>query len=335
MKTKRILVTGGAGFIGSHLVDRLITAKHKVSIIDDLSGGFLRNINPKSKFYKVDLRNIKLAARIIGKIKPEIVYHLAANASENKSHFSPIDISSRNWNTFINTLVPALKNGMKRFVFTSSIAVYGALQTPFKESDKPEPEDLYGINKLAIEHSLKTLSQVHNFEYVITRPHNVYGPRQNMSDPYRNVVTIFMNALLKKQPYYIYGDGRQKRCFSYIEDVANAIFKCGFGDFHGMIFNIGADKNYSVNELSALIQQISGISVTPIYLKDRPGEVKVAVSNHNKAKKYLNYKDSVSLYEGLLQTWKYARELGFQKATLSEVELDSPLLPKNWQIKKA
>lgn len=332
---KRILVTGGAGFIGSHLIDKLISAKHEVSIIDDLSGGFLRNINPKGKFYKVDLRNTNITANVIAKIKPEIVYHLAANASENKSHFSPIDITSRNWNAFINTLVPAVRNSMKRFVFTSSIAVYGSLQTPFKESDKPEPEDLYGISKLAIEQSLKVLSKVHNFEYVITRPHNVYGPRQNMSDPYRNVVTIFMNALLRKQSYYIYGDGKQKRCFSYIKDVVEVLVKCGFGNFHGMIFNIGADKDYSLNELSDLIQKISGISVEPIYLKDRPGEVKVAISNHRQAKKYLGYKDSYSLYQGLLETWKYAKSLGYQKTALTKVELDSPLLPKNWQLKKA
>lgn len=331
---KRILVTGGAGFIGSHLADKLISAKHEVSIIDDLSGGFLKNVNPKGKFYKVDLRNTNHTAKIIEEIKPEIVYHLAANASENKSHFSPIDITSRNWNTFINTLVPAVRTGMKRFIFTSSIAVYGSLQTPFKESDKPEPEDLYGISKLAIEQSLKVLSKVHNFEYVITRPHNVYGPRQNMSDPYRNVVTIFMNALLRRQPYCIYGDGKQRRCFSYIKDVVEALVKCGFGNFHGMVFNIGADKDYPLNELSDLIQKISGISVEPIYLKDRPGEVKIAISNHRQAKKYLGYKDSFSLYQGLQETWKYAKNLGYQKAALTQVELDSPLLPKNWQLKK-
>lgn len=333
MKQKRILVTGGAGFIGSHLADRLLLAGHKISIIDDLSGSFPRNINPKNQFYKVDLRNTKLADRIIQKIKPEIVYHLAANAAENKSSFSPIEITSRNWNAFINTLVPALRNGMKRFVFTSSIAVYGALQTPFKENDKPEPEDLYGISKLAIEKSLKILSKIHNFEYVITRPHNVYGPRQNMSDPYRNVVTLFMNALLKNKPYYIYGNGEQRRCFSYIDDVADALFKCGFGDFHGMTFNIGADKDYSLNELSSTIQKVTGIKIIPIYLKDRPQEVKIAISSHKMAKKYLGYKDKTSLYQGIQQTWEYAKKLGYQKSIITKVELDSPLIPLNWKLK--
>lgn len=333
MKPKTILITGGAGFIGSHLVDRLLAAGHKVNIIDDLSGGKLQNINPKSKFYKIDLRNKNLADKTISLIKPEIVYHLAANACENKAQFSPIDITSRNWNAFINTLVSAVRNGMKRIIFTSSIAVYGALQTPFKETDKPEPEDLYGISKLAIENSLKILSKVHGFEYVITRPHNVYGPRQSMNDPYRNVVTIFMNSLLKKQSYYIYGDGEQRRCFSFINDVIDALFKCGFGKFHGMVFNIGSDKHYSLNELSSVIQKVSGIKIAPIYLNDRPQEVKMAISSHELAKKYLGYKDKISLYDGIRSTWEYAKRLGYQKTRLTQVELDSPLLPRNWRIK--
>jgi UDP-glucose 4-epimerase len=331
MKNARVLVTGGAGFIGSHLVDKLISASYKVSVIDDLSGGKTININPKSKFYKTDLRNTEIASKIIKKIKPEIVFHLAANAAENKAQFSPVDITSRNWNTFINTLVPSILSGLKRIVFTSSIAVYGSQQTPFKESDKPEPEDLYGISKLAIEESLKILSKVHKFEYVISRPHNVYGPRQNMNDPYRNVVTIFMNALLKKKAYYIYGDGQQRRCFSYIDDVVDALIKCGFDDVSGMIFNIGADKDYSINQLSAVIQQISDINIPPIYLEDRPQEVKVAISTHTLAKKYLHYKDKTLLLEGIKATWEYAKKMGYQKPKFDKVEIDNPLLPKNWR----
>lgn len=334
MKSKKILVTGGAGFIGSHLSDSLIEAGHSVYVIDDLSGGKRKNLNKKAKFYKLDLRNKKKTDALIKKIKPEIVFHLAANAAENKAQFSPIDITERNWNAFINTLTPFIKYGGKRFIFTSSIAVYGALQTPFKETDKPEPEDLYGVSKLACEQALKILSQVHNFEYVIARPHNVYGPRQNMNDPYRNVVTIFMNSLLKKKPYYIYGDGKQKRCFSYIDDVVSALFKCGFEKVSGMTFNIGADKDYSVNDLSKVVQKISEINIDPIYIADRPQEVKVAISDHKMAKKYLEYKDKTSLLDGIEQTWQYAKQIGPQEYVYDEVELDSPVLPKNWKKKK-
>src|SRR3989344_9621072 len=157
MKSKKILVTGGAGFIGSHLSDKLIQAGHRVSIIDDLSGGKKENFNHKLKFYQLDLRDAQKTDKAIKIIKPEIVFHLAANAAENKAQFSPIDITSRNWNTFINTLVSSLRVGMKRIIVTSSIAVYGSLQTPFKETDRPEPEDLYGISKLAMEEALKVL----------------------------------------------------------------------------------------------------------------------------------------------------------------------------------
>lgn len=332
-KIKRVLVTGGAGFIGSHLADRLLHDKYKVSVIDDLSGGFTRNISRGITFYDCDLRNEKKTDKIIAEIKPELVFHLAANAAENKAQFSPIDITTRNYNAFINTLVSSLRNGMKRIVVTSSIAVYGALQTPFKEKDKPEPEDLYGLSKLMMEESLKVLSRVHNFEYVITRPHNVYGPRQNMTDPYRNVVTIFMNALMKSEPYYIYGDGKQRRCFSYIDDVVDALYKCGFEKVNGMIFNVGANKDYTLNELSQVIQEVSGIHSKPVHIADRPQEVKVAISDHTLAKKYLKYKDKTPLKKGLQKTWEYAKALGPQKYIYSKIELDSTKLPANWRKK--
>lgn len=329
----RVLVTGGAGFIGSHLVDRLVADKHIVSVIDDLSGGYKKNIHKKAKFYNCDLRDVEKTAKIIAKIKPQLIYHLAANAAENKAQFSPIDITSRNYNAFINTLVPAIRNGMKRIVVTSSIAAYGALQTPFKEKDKPDPEDLYGLSKLMMEESLKVLSRVHDFEYVITRPHNVYGPRQNMTDPYRNVVTIFMNSLLKGKPYYIYGKGTMRRCFSYIDDVVDALYKCGFEKVNGMIFNIGADKDYTINELSDTIQEVSGIHIPPKHIADRPQEVQTAISDHTQAKKYLGYKDKTSLKEGLRATWEYAKKLGPQEYEFTEIELPSDKLPANWKIK--
>jgi UDP-glucose 4-epimerase len=336
----RVLVTGGAGFIGSHLVDKLIKAGHKVVVVDDLSGGLKSNVNKKAKIYIHDLRGRSPSERDINQIcrefKPEIIYHLAANAAENKAQFSPVDITSRNYDAFIRTLTAALKNkkgGFKRFIFTSSIAVYGGLQTPFKETDKPEPEDLYGISKLAAEETLEVLSNVHDFEYVITRPHNVYGPRQNMTDPYRNVVTIFMNALMKNQPYYIYGDGNQRRCFSYIDDVVDALYNCMVLDVNKKIFNVGADKDYSLNELSEVIQEIAGLEIPPKYIADRPQEVKVAVSDHTQSKKYLKYRDKTSLEEGIKNTWDYAKTLGPQEYEYTEIEIPSEKLPKNWKVK--
>lgn len=337
MKRKKILVTGGAGFIGSHLVDKLVDKGDKVVVVDDLSGGFKRNVNPKAMFYEHDLRNNgedkKDIYQICQEFRPEIIFHLAANAAENKAQFSPVDITSRNYDAFIKVLAAALKTrktSFKRFIFTSSIAVYGALQTPFKETDKPEPEDLYGISKLAAEETLKVMSKVHDFEYIITRPHNVYGPRQNMTDAFRNVVTIFMNSLLKGKPYYIYGDGQQRRCFSYIDDVVDALVKCTFLPVNGKIFNIGADKDYSLNELSQAIQKITEIHIKPKYLPDRPQEVKIAVADHTQAKKYLHYQDKTSLALGIEKTWEYAKTLGPQNYTDMDVEIPSPKIPKNW-----
>lgn len=326
----KILCTGGAGFIGSHLVDKLISEGHKVHVVDDLSGGSADNLNKDiDGLTTADLREgIDL---IFEMWKPEIVFHLAANAAENKAQFSPIDITSRNYSAFINTLTPFIKYGGKRFIFTSSIAVYGAGQVPFKETDKPEPEDLYGITKLAAEQTLKVMSKVHGFEYVIARPHNVYGPRQNMTDPYRNVVTIWMNALLQGKPYYIYGDGEQKRCFSYIDDVVEALHRCMTENVWGMTFNVGADKPYTLNELNQAILKASESSVKAVYLDERPQEVKEAISDHTQAKKWLLYQDKTSLEEGIKKTWEWVKSVGYQEPVYTELEIDSEKVPLNWK----
>lgn len=322
----RIIVTGGAGFIGSHLVDRLLRADHNVAVIDDMSGGNYNNLHPDVAICEFDLRNPKPIDNFMMAFEPEIVFHLAANAAENKAQFSPIDITSRNYSAFINTLTPFIKYGGKRFVFTSSIAVYGAGQIPFKETDKPEPEDLYGITKLAAEQTLKVMSDVHGFEYVIARPHNVYGPRQNMTDPYRNVMTIWMNAILNDQAYYIYGDGKQKRCFSYIDDVVDALYRCGFDDVAGKTFNIGSDKAYTLNELSDTINPI----IEPIHLPDRVQEVKEAISDHTLAKRLLGYEDKTSLKDGIEKTWLWCESQGPQQPIYTDIEIMSDKIPSNW-----
>ena len=323
----RIIVTGGAGFIGSHLVDILLRADHEVIVVDDLSGGNINNVHPAVKIYELDLRNPQPIDNLMMAFQPEIVFHLAANAAENKAQFSPIDITSRNYSAFINTLTPFIKYGGKRFIFTSSIAVYGEGQTPFKETDKPEPEDLYGITKLAAEQTLKVMSEVHGFEYVIARPHNVYGPRQNMTDPYRNVMTIWMNSILNEKPYYIYGDGEQKRCFSYIDDVIEALYKCGFDNVSGNTFNIGSDKAYTLNELSNAINPI----IEPIHLPDRAQEVKEAIADHTLAKRILNYRDRTQLIEGIERTWMWCEQMGPQEPIYTDIEINSDKIPSNWR----
>lgn len=327
----RILVTGALGFIGSHLVDKLIKEGHEVYGIDDFSGGNWENRNNQAHYFNVDCRNYKKILEIFTEIKPQIVYHLAANAAENKAQFSPIDITSRNYDSFIKVLSAFIKTKGKRFIFTSSIAVYGnnTRFREFYEEDLPQPEDLYGITKLAAEQTLAVMSKVHGFEYVITRPHNVYGERQNMTDPYRNVCGIWMNAILGKKPWYIYGSGTQRRCFSYISDVVHSLYLCGFENVSDMTFNIGSDKDYSLNALSKLLIEITQTKSAPLYLQERPQEVKIAIANHDEIRKHLDWEET-KLQTGLTKMWEWAKTQGYQKPFYTKLELPNEKVPKNW-----
>lgn len=321
-----ILVTGDSGLIGSHLVDQLV----KSHTVQGLSRS-TRNPNPECKRYGVDALDKQKTKEIIAEVAPEVVVHLAANAAEGKSVFSPIEITENNINVFWNILVPAIKAGrLKRFVFVSSIAVYGSIHVPFREQDLPIPQDIYGINKLSIENSLRIMSQVHNFEYVIVRPHNVYGPRQNMTDPYRNVVTLFMNELLKGRAYNIFGDGSMLRCFSYVEDVVRVIAQCVNEDVAGLTFNVGSDHSYTIKELSDIVQMVSKIKIPPNYLPDRVQEVHFAKSDHTLVKKVLGYEDT-PLITGITHTWRWAKAQGPQEYRYSELELINDKVPQSWK----
>ncbi len=340
---KRILVTGSAGFIGSHLVDYLIKKGYKVFGVDDFSGGYLRNVNKKSVFTKLDLRNDKKTAVFIQKIRPDLIYHLAADATEGRSQFTPLECTNRNYSAYLNLLVPAVKSGLKKMVLASSMAVYGAQQAPFSEDMEPRPEDIYGISKAAMEKATEVLSSVHGFDYVISRPHNVYGPRQNMADPYRNVAAIFINMLLGGKPFYIYGDGNQKRSFSYIDDCVIPLAKCGLvGGINREIINIGAgpEETISVNGLAKIIleeffrtKKIPN-KFQPIHLSDRPQEVKYAFCLHKKSESLLGYRAKTSLREGIREFIRWTREIGYQKPIyLKQIELPSGNLPETWKKK--
>jgi len=316
----KILVTGASGLIGSHTLNKCKSMGHEVFGTDIVG----------DDVDLLDLLDKDATSDYISHVKPDVIYHYAANAAEGKAQFSPIDITKRNIEIFLNVLVPAINNNFKRLVFTSSVAVYGAMQIPFRESDPPIPQDIYGINKLAIEQMIRVLSSVHGFEYVVTRPHNVYGPNQNMKDPYRNVVTIFMNHLLNNQPYSIYGDGSMERCFSYVDDVVDVLYKCGIDNVNGITVNVGSEKLYTINELSEAIQNVSGVSVKPKYIGDRPHEVHTAKSDHAVCHKLFGYKDT-PLLEGLKKTWDWCKEQGPQKPEFTEIEIESNKLPENWK----
>ena len=265
MKKMKILVTGSAGFIGSHIYDLLFDMGHEVYGIDDLSGGFMRNVSHPKFFDQIDLRDRKATEEYIKGLKPEMIYHLAADATEGRSQFTPFSAVDRNLVAYTNLIVPAIKNGLKKMILTSSMSVYGKQQAPFNERMIPQPEDIYGISKAGMERMTDVFSKVYGFKYVIIRPHNVYGSRQNLSDPYRNVVGIFINCLLHGRNFYVYGDGKQKRAFSHISDVAPAMVKAALSSkCEGKTINIGSDEVVFVKDLGRIVlEEFFGIKNIP------------------------------------------------------------------------
>lgn len=341
MKKKNILVTGSAGFMGSHLFDYLHEKYGKMYSIfgvDDLSGGFMRNVSRKEFFKKLDLRNRKKVSEFIEELRPEIVFHFAADATEGRSQFTPLSALDRNLVAYVNLLVPCIKYGLKKMILISSMSVYGSQQIPFKESFIPRPDDVYGVTKASMEDITRIMASVYGFKYLIFRPHNVYGPRQNLSDPYRNVVGIFINCLLQGKRFYIYGDGEQKRAFSYIDDITSYIAEASMkNELENEIFNIGSDEVVTINELSQIIlEEFFGRGkipkkFLPAHLPPRPQEVKFAFCDHTKAKELLNFKPRTSLREGIRKTIEWARSIGPQKFKyLDSLELYHRDIPRTW-----
>lgn len=335
----KILVTGSLGFMGSHLVDYLHNEGHTVRGIDNLSTGHGSNTNPNASTFKCDLvTEPELVAGIVDGFKPDIVYHLAAWAHEGLSQFAPIKITENNYNATLNVLIPAIRAGVKRFVFTSSMSVYGNQVPPFDESLDRKPVDIYGVSKAAAESAIEILSQVHGFEWTVIRPHNVYGERQNISDPYRNVVGIFIRRAMRGEPLIIYGDGEQTRAFSYIGDVTPAIAKAGFEPRASRkIFNIGPTEEYSINTLAKKLSKLFPF-LTVEHIVDRPLEVKHAFCTNERAKKILGYETRTTIDEGLASMVDWAMKLQQTSGIadpkyLDELELVSESTPSTW-VKK-
>ena len=343
MAKQKILITGSAGFMGCHLYDYLFNNyghEYEIYGVDDLSGGFMRNVSQKRYFTKLDLRDRDKTSSYIAKLKPEIIFHFAADATEGRSQFTPFSALDRNLVAYMNVLIPAIKHRVKKVILISSMSVYGKQQTPFRESMVPIPEDIYGITKSAMEQVTKVMSSVHGFKYLVFRPHNVYGPKQNLSDPYRNVIGIFINCLLQNKNFYIYGDGEQKRAFSYIDDVTPVIGKAALENkIENEIFNIGSDEVITLNQLADIILQEFfdtkvPKSLKPQYLLDRPQEVKDAFCDHAKIQKMLQYKPQIKLCEGLKRTIEWARLIGPQEFVyLDSFELDHKDIPRTWDKK--
>jgi len=335
IERKKVLVTGGAGFIGSWLVDELVDRGHNVISVDDLSGGFQSNVNKKSKFIKADLRDLQKVTKIFNDEKFDTVFHLAAYAAEGQSIFSPIEINDINLTPMNNLLVAAVNSNVEKFIFTSSMAVYGSQQPPFNEDMPTMPEDPYGCGKAYCENMLKIFAHIYDFDYVVLRPHNVYGPRQNISDPFRNVLGIWINRIMKGKEPYIFGDGEQKRAFSYIGDAVSAIANAGLeGKANGQIINVGSKEVTSINEACQIVLKAMDSKLEPIYEDERPGEVKYAYCTTEKSEKLLNYKTATTLREGIKIMVKWAKEVGPQEPTYRLPLEITKKAPQVWKEKR-
>ncbi|OHB87690.1 MAG: UDP-glucose 4-epimerase [Planctomycetes bacterium RIFCSPHIGHO2_02_FULL_40_12] len=327
------LVTGAAGFIGSHVVDNVLMMGHDVVALDDLSGGFEENINPKAEFIKGSVEDYELVQEIFERYRFDYVYHLAAYAAEGLSHFIKRFNYTNNLLGSINLINASINSGtVKTFVFTSSIAVYGRNQLPMTEELTPNPEDPYGIAKYAVELDLKESHEMFGLNYIIFRPHNVYGERQNISDKYRNVIGIFMNQILQKKPMTIFGDGEQTRAFSYIGDVAPIIAgSVERNAAYNQVYNIGADTPYSINHLSREVARAMKAEVKIKYL-DARNEVVHAYSTHTKASSHFgDLIKNVTLEDGLNRMALWAKNHVSRKTTtFNNIEVTKNL-PESWR----
>ena len=330
----KIFVSGIAGFLGSHLADAFIKDGHHVVGCDSLIGGELSNVPAEAEFYQYDCcyRNSML------KITKgcDLVYHTAATAYEGLSVFSPHLITNNIVTGSVSLFSAAIENNVKRIVFCSSMARYGTNKVPFREDYTPKPQDPYGIAKVAAEDILKNLCEVHNVEYVIAVPHNIIGPRQKYDDPYRNVASIMINLMLQNRQPIIYGDGKQKRCFSYVDDDLFCLKEMATSKkVLGQTINIGPDEEFiTINELAEKIANQLKVNLNPRYMRGRPQEVIEATCSADKARKLLNYKTKTSLDDGISKMIEYIKNKGAKKFRYHlDIEIINSKTPDTWKKK--
>ena len=332
---QKILVTGVAGFLGSHLAEQLSKMNHKVVGVDNMLGGYKDNVPKSIDFFNFDCCDLKKMNKIMNDV--DVVYHCAATAHEGLSVFSPVEITKNNYLASVSVFTAAISNKVKRIIFCSSMARYGDQQTPFTEDMHPKPIDPYAISKVAAENVLTNLCELNNIEWVIAVPHNIIGPRQKYDDPFRNVVSIMINRMLQKKAPIIYGDGEQKRCFSYIDDCLSCLLPMlDQKNLSKQIINIGPDEEFvTINKVSEICSNITGSNLKPIYKKDRPREVKHASCSADKARKLLNYKTKTDLKNGIIKTFDYIKQRGTRPFDYNiNLEIKNELTPETWLKKE-
>lgn len=333
----KVCISGVAGFLGSWLAEEFLKLGHEVVGFDNLSGGLESNIPKGVKFYWVDMTSFDgyngfQYCEVMHDV--DLFYHCAAQPYEGVSVFSPVFISENIFTGSINCFTTAIQAGVGRIVYCSSMARYGVGDPPFNESQIPAPQDPYGIAKEAAERTLKVLGEVHGIEWNIAIPHNIYGPRQYYYDPYRNVAAIFANAMLQGIRPIIYGDGKQLRSLSYVTDCINPLVKLGLDEnICYETVNIGPDDNeITINELYAKLAHITGFKEEPIYMPERPKEVKIAHCSSNRARHLLDYKTKVDLDTGLQNLVGWIDSVGPKPFNYNKISLEiiNDKTPKNW-----
>lgn len=326
------LVTGGAGFIGSHVAEAVSAMGEDVIVLDDLSGGFRENVvGDRVRLVEGSINDVRLVNDLFERYRFTHVYHLAAYAAEGLSHFIKRFNYENNLIGSINLINAAVNHGTSVFVFTSSIAVYGRNQVPMCEEMSPQPEDPYGIAKYAVEMDLAEAHRMFGLDYVIFRPHNVYGERQNIGDPYRNVLGIFMNQILQDKPMTVFGDGRQTRAFTHVLDVAPIIAAAPLRPAAlNNVFNVGADQPVSVGDLAQVVARALGVSPQITFLPARD-EVVHAFSSHDRVRAVFgDLVRGVGLEDGVRQMAEWVRSVGARQGRpFTNIEVAAHM-PPSW-----
>ena len=304
----KILVTGGAGFIGSNIVDALIEKKHKVAIVDNLATGNMKNVNKKAKFYKVSVTDFNKIENIFKKEKFDVVIHHAAQLDVRKSVADPSFDADVNIKGTINILEACKRTKVKKIIFASSGGtIYGECSSKAPDEKAfANPLSPYGVAKLSVEHYIKCYSALYGLKYTVLRYANVYGPRQ---DPFgeAGVVAIFIGKMLKNDPVFIFGDGKQLRDYVYVKDVVSANLKA-LTKGNNEIINIGTHKTFSVNQLEKELAQITNYKNKPIYKPKRSGELLKSFLNISKAKRVLNWQPETNIKAGLKNTVEFFKK---------------------------
>lgn len=290
----------------------------------------MENVPPGARFIEGSVTDATLVGKLFAEEKFDFVYHLAAYAAEGLSHFIRRFNYTNNIIGSINLINESVKHGVKSFVFTSSIAVYGKGQVPLTEDQVPQPEDPYGVSKYAVEMDLKCAHELFGLDYVVFRPHNVYGEHQNIGDRYRNVVGIFMNQVMQGRPMTIFGDGTQTRAFSHIDDVAPKIaLSVQVKEAPRQVFNVGADTPYTVRDVAGAVARAFGVEPKIDFLPARQ-EVLHAYSDHEKARRVFGAGPGIGLEEGIARMARWAKTMGARKTKpFADVEV-LHRMPPSW-----